>query len=184
MAICSIKMLKDELGQDFVPYTHMRAVAGGTYVQTTFGATQNSVGNFTITHDDMVENDLLNKVISVSFPATISTSSSGYKLRFKTGTYHIIYADDGSTQLDLTKFHGTTCFLKKNASSWQLVKTGVIDATHPGHTILNSSGTNMTYRNNLRFNGMTVTDSSTATLVAPLVVNNLTTASAFNSFVK
>lgn len=180
MALCPIKMLKDELGQQFVPYTHMRAVSGGTYVSTTFDATQNSAGQFTIDHDDMEEKDLLGKVVSINFPTAVSTSTSGYKLRFKTGTYHMIYADDGVSQLDLNKFIGTTCFLKKNASSWQLIRTGVIDATHPGHTILDANGNTLTQRNNLQFNGMSVSDSSGITAVAPLVINNLTTTTSGN----
>jgi hypothetical protein len=184
MAICPIKILKDEQGKDFVPLTHMRAISGGEYVTSTFTATQDSAGNFTIAHDDIEENDLKDRIVGVTFPATVSTSTSGYKLRFKNSTteylYYTITIEDGSTALDVTKYKNTTCLLKRNESNWQLIKTGVVDMTHPGHTILNSSGTGMTYRTNLRFNGMTVTDSSTATLVAPLVVNNLTTASAGN----
>lgn len=184
MAICPIKILKDEQGNDFVPLTHMRAVSGGEYVTATFSAIQDSTGNFTIEHADMVEADLINKIVGITFPASVSSSTSGYKLRFKnsvtTYSYYTITIEDGSTVLDVTKYKNTTCLLKRNESNWQLIKTGVVDMTHPGHTILNSSGTGMTYRTNLRFNGMTVTDSSTATLVAPLVVNNLTTASAGN----
>lgn len=184
MAICPIKILKDEQGNDFVPLTHMRAVSGGEYVTATFTAVQDSAGNFTIEHADIVEADLKNKIVGITFPASVSSSTSGYKLRFKnsetTYSYYTITIEDGSTVLDVTKYKNTTCLLKRNESNWQLIKTGVVDMTHPGHTILNSSGTGMTYRTNLRFNGMTVTDSSTATLVAPLVVNNLTTTSAGN----
>ena len=184
MAICPIKILKDEQGKDFVPLTHMRAISGGEYVTATFTAVQDSAGNFTIEHGDIVENDLKNRIVGVTFPASVSTSTSGYKLRFKnsetTYSYYSIMIEDGATNMDVTLYKSTTCLLKRNESSWQLVKTGVVDMTHPGHTILNSSGTSMTYRTNLRFNGMTVTDSSTATLVAPLVVNNLTTSSSGN----
>lgn len=184
MAICPIKILKDEQGKDFVPLTHMRAVSGAEYVTSTLMATQDSAGNFTIEHEDLVDTDLINKIVGVTFPASITASTNGYKLRLKnsatTYDYFTIYIEDGKTAMDVNKYIGTVCLLRRNSDSWQLVKTGVVDLTNPGHIILNASGNALEYRSQLKFTGMNVTNNSTNTTISPVVINNLTTATAGN----
>lgn len=177
MATYPIKMLKDEMGQNFVPYTHVRAVSGGMFVTSTLNATQDATGKFTITHEDLVENDLKGKIVGVCFPSTV-TATSTYTLRFKTGSYYTIYAEDGTSALDISKCKNMICFLKRNESTWQLVRTGAASIAGSGHYILNSSNVEMTQRSHLKFTGMNVTDSSTATIVSPILVNNLTTSTA------
>lgn len=178
MAQYPIKLLKDESGVPFVPLTSIKAVVGEEYIQMTFTATEDSTGHFTISNDKLTDEDLLNKIIAVSFPEDITATTNSY-LKLNDGDEYLIKDENGTGPLLIKDFINVVCFLMKKESGWQLVKTGAAaTSSSGGHTIVDSDGNVMPQQAVLQFKGFGVSDNAGtgATVIStPSLVNNLTT---------
>lgn len=176
-----IKLLKDESGIPFVPLTSLQAVAGEEYIQSVFVATEASTGHFVITNDKMRDEDLLNRVIAVSFPDTLKSATNSY-LRLNDNDEYLIYDEDGSGPLLIKDFENIVCFLMRKELSWQLIKTGAAAAASGGgHTILDGENNLMPQQAILQFKGFGVSnnDSLGATVIStPSLINNLSTSTS------
>lgn len=179
MAQYPIKMLKDESGKPFIPLTSIKAVIGEEYVQMTFTATEDSTGHFTISNDKLTDEDLLNKIIAVSFPDGITATTNSY-LKLNNGTEYLIKDENGSGPLLVKDFVNVVCFLMKKETSWQLVKTGAAATLGSGgHTIVDGDGNVLPQQSVLQFKGFGVSDNAgtgSTVISTPALVNNLTTA--------
>lgn len=179
MAQYPIKMLKDESGKPFIPLTSIKAVIGEEYVQMTFTATEDSTGHFTISNDKLTDEDLLNKIIAVSFPDGITATTNSY-LKLNSGTEYLIKDENGSGPLLVKDFINVVCFLMKKETSWQLVKTGAAATSGSGgHTIVDGDGNVLPQQSVLQFKGFGVSDNAgtgSTVISTPALVNNLTTA--------
>lgn len=178
MAQYPIKLLKDESGVPFVPLTSIKAVMGEEYIQSTFTAIEDSTGHFTISNDKLTDEDLLNKIIAISFPEDITPTTNSY-LKLNNGTEYLIKDENGTGPLLIKDFTNVVCFVMRKLSSWQLVKTGAeATASSGGHTIVDNDGNVLPQQSVLQFKGFGVSDnvSTGATVIStPALVNNLST---------
>lgn len=178
MAQYPIKLLKDESGVPFVPLTSIKAVMGEEYIQSTFTAIEDSTGHFTISNDKLTDEDLLNKIIAISFPEDITPTTNSY-LKLNNGTEYLIKDENGTGPLLIKDFTNVVCFIMRKLNSWQLVKTGAeATASSGGHTIVDNDGNILPQQSVLQFKGFGVSDNAGtgATVIStPSLINNLTT---------
>ena len=179
MADINIKMLKDENGDKFFPCTSIKGVIGEEYVHSVFPASEVEAGHFVITHDYLTEEEILNKVIAISFPENIEPSAQSY-LKLNEGEEYPLMNEGGLTPLILTDLKNVVCFIMKKTDSWQLVKTGAAGSAggSGGHVIVDEDYNIMPQRSLLRFAGLSISDDEVrdATVIGtPKLISNLTT---------
>lgn len=178
MAQYPIKLLKDESGIPFVPLTSIKAVVGEEYIQTTFTAVEDSTGHFTISNDKLTDEDLLHKIIAVSFPENITATTNSY-LKLNDGDEYLIKDENGTGPLLIKDFINVVCFIMRKEGGWQLVKTGAAaTSSSGGHTIVDNDGNILPQQAVLQFKGFGVSDNAGtgATVIStPALVNNLLT---------
>ncbi len=179
MADINIKILKDENGEKFFPCTSIKGVIGEEYVHSVFPASEIEAGHFVITHEYLKEEELLNKIIGISFPNDITSSAQSY-LKLNEGEEYPLMNEGGLTPLILTDLKNVVCFIMKKEDSWQLVKTGAAGSAGGGggHVIVDEEYNIMPQRSLLRFAGLSISDDEVrdATVIGtPKLISNLTT---------
>ena len=157
MAKYSVKMLKDEQGKPFVPVTHINAVIGEEYITSILIANKVSDGHYTITNEEIEANDIINKIIAVSFSDTENSPVPSY-LKINEGQEYGIYKSDGINPLVLDSVSNSICFLGLDDDRWKLIQVGTDESSGGGHAITNENGDVMTQRGVLNFSGFNVID--------------------------
>ncbi len=157
MALYPIKLLKDELGNPFMPIACEESIVGGKYTLTIFEAEKQSAGHYKIEHTGLTNSDLDNKIIGLAFDDVTGATSPSY-LQLNTQTELPLYSYDGTTPLDLSNYDEGVALVSLMTNKWVLVKTGATGAAK--HGITNTSHTLMTDRGALWFDKFEVSDAA------------------------